>query len=821
MANHQTAATLGVALSLETGNFVTETQKVAYETQKMKNAIAREMRAADKEIQALQYATEDYGKTVSKVTQLERELASGRLKNLEKGEGGKEKAAQLLAQAAAYDKMAAAAKNAAGAQFKMNEQQKIQLTYQTTDLVTQIASGQSPFIAILQQGGQLKDVMGGVGNAFRAVGSLITPFTVGMTAAAGSIAAVAYSFINAEKESAAFRDNMILTGRYAGVTQSQVSALSQTLGTDLNVGFSKANDVILSLVSSGKFTYATIDDLSKLILRFSKLSGVDAAEATQKLMGAFDGTAASVRTLDSQYNFLTLAQYKQIVALEKAGKAQEAIQLGVKAFSDSIENQKRDLGTLEKLWKSVGEAITYAKDAILGFGRNSDQDDLMKLAKDIERITSDIGGTDTLSIANRATNKKLLQEKMNDYLALAKKMQGDVATAQKESDKKAEEERKKRELEKYGPMLRSKEFEVEKATIDARFAAQKAGMNEIATIQLEGAKKREDALLEMRQKNLAEDNRASEQNLKIFQQKEIAIATETAEKIRQIRTKNMLAEFAEEQKLTDEKNLADAIADDKRSAIRTSYQSRTREMEFAKEQLEMRNKMIFATEKEQRLAQLSLEYTRRRKEVEAQGGPDQQFNLDQIDRQEQMAKLFIDIETAMLRTQRVFDSVWNNMGSAIDNFVKTGKLSMKDFARSVIQDLLAMHMKMQAMTLLQGLFSRFATASAYGTNFGSQQTTMLAAQDAGFGRRANGGPVSGNTPYVVGERGPEMFVPSGSGTIIPNHSMGMGSTTNVTNNYINAIDTKSFEDRLLGSSNAIWAANQYAGKNLATNFGRT
>jgi len=47
--------------------------------------------------------------------------------------------------------------------------------------------------------------------------------------------------------------------------------------------------------------------------------------------------------------------------------------------------------------------------------------------------------------------------------------------------------------------------------------------------------------------------------------------------------------------------------------------------------------------------------------------------------------------------------------------------------------------------------------------------------------------------------------------------MGMGSTTNVTNNYINAIDAKSFEDRLLGSSNAIWAANQYANKQLASN----
>jgi hypothetical protein len=45
----------------------------------------------------------------------------------------------------------------------------------------------------------------------------------------------------------------------------------------------------------------------------------------------------------------------------------------------------------------------------------------------------------------------------------------------------------------------------------------------------------------------------------------------------------------------------------------------------------------------------------------------------------------------------------------------------------------------------------------------------------------------------------------------------MGSTTNVTNNYINAIDAKSFENRLLESSNTIWAGYQYANKQLASN----
>jgi hypothetical protein len=65
-----------------------------------------------------------------------------------------------------------------------------------------------------------------------------------------------------------------------------------------------------------------------------------------------------------------------------------------------------------------------------------------------------------------------------------------------------------------------------------------------------------------------------------------------------------------------------------------------------------------------------------------------------------------------------------------------------------------------------------------------------------------------------------LFVPRGAGTIIPNNQLGGMGTTNVTNNYINAIDAKSFEERIMGSSNAVWAANLYAQKRLPLGAGR-
>jgi hypothetical protein len=75
--------------------------------------------------------------------------------------------------------------------------------------------------------------------------------------------------------------------------------------------------------------------------------------------------------------------------------------------------------------------------------------------------------------------------------------------------------------------------------------------------------------------------------------------------------------------------------------------------------------------------------------------------------------------------------------------------------------------------------------------FSQMVTQPLAAGIGGaikgaFGFRAMGGPVSGGSPYVVGEKGPELFVPHASGTIVPNNKMGGGSGSGsggVTVNY--------------------------------------
>ena len=166
----------------------------------------------------------------------------------------------------------------------------------------------------------------------------------------------------------------------------------------------------------------------------------------------------------------------------------------------------------------------------------------------------------------------------------------------------------------------------------------------------------------------------------------------------------------------------------------------------------------------------------------------------------------------------MFISVTGNMSSSFDNFVRTVKLGFRDFARSVIQDLIAIQLKMQAMSLFRMAFSAF-TGGGVGGVRGPDNI------DVGGGwnpASAGGGPVEGGKIGLVGENGPELFIPDRSGTIVPNNQLASvlgNSGPQVVYNgpYIasmNAIDTQSAAQFLAKNKDSVWAANQSASRSM-------
>lgn len=166
-----------------------------------------------------------------------------------------------------------------------------------------------------------------------------------------------------------------------------------------------------------------------------------------------------------------------------------------------------------------------------------------------------------------------------------------------------------------------------------------------------------------------------------------------------------------------------------------------------------------------------------------------------------------------------FNSMTGHMSSALDQFVSTGKLSFSGLAQSIIQDLIKIQLKAQASSLFGSLFG--GGGGMLG-NFGLFSSSTNFNNGAGLfgGLFADGGEPPMGKASIVGERGPELFIPKTSGTIIPNNALGaMGNQPQVVYNgpYIanlSAIDTQSATQFLAKNKTAVWSANQSAQRSL-------
>jgi hypothetical protein len=122
-----------------------------------------------------------------------------------------------------------------------------------------------------------------------------------------------------------------------------------------------------------------------------------------------------------------------------------------------------------------------------------------------------------------------------------------------------------------------------------------------------------------------------------------------------------------------------------------------------------------------------------------------------------------DVTAATEKTKSIADELGFTFASAFEDAIVNGG-DLRDILRSLEQDILRIITRQLVTKPLADLIGGFAS-SGLGGIFG--------------GGKASGGPVMGGTPYLVGERGPEIFVPSQSGQIIPNNRAGRSTVINV------------------------------------------
>jgi len=131
--------------------------------------------------------------------------------------------------------------------------------------------------------------------------------------------------------------------------------------------------------------------------------------------------------------------------------------------------------------------------------------------------------------------------------------------------------------------------------------------------------------------------------------------------------------------------------------------------------------------------------------------------------------------------QRLVD-ISNSIGSSFENAMMSavrGTMSVKDAFRSMAADIIAELYRVFVVKQITGFISSAIMGGmGYTPVEGGGYTMRPRARP-----RAAGGPVSAGSPYLVGERGPELIVPNRSGTVIPNNQLGGGTV--VVNQTIN------------------------------------
>ena len=268
---------------------------------------------------------------------------------------------------------------------------------QMTDIIVGLSTGQSPFMVLMQQGGQLKDMFGGIGPAIKGVGGYVLGLINPVTLAAAAVGVLGLAYYKGSQEQGEFYKSLTLNGNLVGKTTGQLADMAARVSVVANSTTGVTTATLNQIVSSGKVAAESLERVTTAVVEISEATGI----ATEKLVGDFNDIAAdpvaAITKLNDQYHFLTLATYNQIKALQDEGNQQDAARVATDAYANAMQQRANDihqnLGILERAWDSLAKTAKGAWDAMLDIGREqTGTERISQIRKELDWIDKAAGG---------------------------------------------------------------------------------------------------------------------------------------------------------------------------------------------------------------------------------------------------------------------------------------------------------------------------------------------------------------------------------------------------------------------------------------------
>lgn len=244
------------------------------------------------------------------------------------------------------------------------------LPMQMTDIVTSLASGMPVYMVAIQQGGQLRDSFGGVGNALKAMLSMVTPARVAIGGLAGAVLIAAKAGADYFTAYDEINKAIIRTGNIAGTSALQVMASSQSIAASTGATVGTVQSLMTELISIGSLTQQQLEKAAGSTALAVQTGIVSAQDITKAYQDIEKDPVKALQSLNEEYNFLTVSQLKHIDELVKQKDQTAAVTQAMDLFGDTMaergEQAYDSLTPFGRLWLDIKD---WASEAMQNIGQ--------------------------------------------------------------------------------------------------------------------------------------------------------------------------------------------------------------------------------------------------------------------------------------------------------------------------------------------------------------------------------------------------------------------------------------------------------------------
>jgi len=257
------------------------------------------------------------------------------------------------------------------------------LPAQLTDIATQLAGGQSPFLIMLQQGGQIKDSFGGFGAMFQALrdalfgfneesketsetadnindaaeglnntseaaeklgrtGGLLNGFNLAIAGAATLLAVLAGAAYSSSQQFDTVARSLISMGGAGFSSMVQLNDAAREVADNAGSSLADAVDVLVKLNDTGKYTDVQMMKVASAILAMGD-AGLDTKAAMADFSRIASDPIKALASLNQQYGFVDEAMMKNLITLEKTKGKTAAANEAITLFANTMEKRSNDI----------------------------------------------------------------------------------------------------------------------------------------------------------------------------------------------------------------------------------------------------------------------------------------------------------------------------------------------------------------------------------------------------------------------------------------------------------------------------------------------